>query len=211
MDDQDMAKRIKELRLAHGLTLEQVANEVGVGKSTVRKWETGIIANMRRDKIASLAKALHTTPAYLMGWTDEPSSMTDAIPYHPNKRIPVLGRIAAGLPLYAEQNIESYMSIELPDDGEYFALIARGDSMDALGIKDGYTLIVRRQNAVDDGDVAVVLVDGEDATVKRFYQSGNRITLMPQSTNPKHMPQIYDTKKIDICVQGKVAKVLFNL
>lgn len=65
-----MAQRIKELRKEKGLTLEQVADIVGVGKSTVRKWETGMIANMKRDKIASLAKALGTTPAYLMGWED---------------------------------------------------------------------------------------------------------------------------------------------
>lgn len=68
---EEMAKRIKELRTAKGLTLEQVADVVGVGKSTVRKWETGMIANMRRDKIASLAKALGTTPAYLMGWKED--------------------------------------------------------------------------------------------------------------------------------------------
>ena len=66
-----MAQRIKELRKEKGLTLEQVADIVGVGKSTVRKWETGMIANMKRDKIASLAQALGTTPAYLMGWNEE--------------------------------------------------------------------------------------------------------------------------------------------
>ncbi len=66
-----MAQRIKSLRQEKGLTLEQVADIVGVGKSTVRKWETGMIANMRRDKIADLAKALGTTPAYLMGWEEE--------------------------------------------------------------------------------------------------------------------------------------------
>ena len=65
-----MAQRIKELRQQRGLTLEQVATIVGVGKSTVRKWETGMIANMKRDKIASLAMALGTTPAYLMGWKE---------------------------------------------------------------------------------------------------------------------------------------------
>lgn len=68
---ENMARKIKELRQAKGLTLEQVANVVGVGKSTVRKWETGMIANMKRDKIASLAKALGTTPAYLMGWEED--------------------------------------------------------------------------------------------------------------------------------------------
>ena len=66
-----MAQRIKQLRKEKGLTLEQVADVVGVGKSTVRKWETGMIANMKRDKIALLAKALSTTPAYLMGWNEE--------------------------------------------------------------------------------------------------------------------------------------------
>jgi repressor LexA len=68
---EDMARKIKELRQAKGLTLEQVATVVGVGKSTVRKWETGMIANMKRDKIASLSKALGVSPSYLLGYTDE--------------------------------------------------------------------------------------------------------------------------------------------
>lgn len=67
----EMSRKIKELRLARNMTLEQVADIVGVGKSTVRKWETGMIANMKRDKIALLAQALGTTPAYLMGWKEE--------------------------------------------------------------------------------------------------------------------------------------------
>ena len=72
--EEGMAKRIKNLRQEKGLTLEQVADVVGVGKSTVRKWETGMIANMRRDKIADLAKALGTTPEYLMGWEEKKES-----------------------------------------------------------------------------------------------------------------------------------------
>ena len=73
-----MAQRIKALRQEKGLTLEQVADVVGVGKSTVRKWETGMIANMKRDKIADLAKALGTTPAYLMGWKEEVEEKKDS-------------------------------------------------------------------------------------------------------------------------------------
>jgi transcriptional regulator with XRE-family HTH domain len=72
-----MAQRIKTLRQEKGLTLEQVAEVVGVGKSTVRKWETGMIANMRRDKIADLAKALGTTPEYLMGWEEKKNSPSE--------------------------------------------------------------------------------------------------------------------------------------
>lgn len=71
MSSGDMSNKIKELRKARNMTLEEVGNKVGVGKSTVRKWETGMIANMKRDKIAALAKALDTTPAYLMGWEEE--------------------------------------------------------------------------------------------------------------------------------------------
>lgn len=72
--ENELSFKIKELRQKRGMTLEEVANIVGVGKSTVRKWETGMIANMKRDKIALLAQALGTTPAYLMGWNEEKPS-----------------------------------------------------------------------------------------------------------------------------------------
>lgn len=71
MSNNDFSEKLRLLRKKHNLTLEQIANIVGVGKSTVRKWEVGMIANVRRDKIGLLAKALHTTPAYLMGWEEE--------------------------------------------------------------------------------------------------------------------------------------------
>ena len=81
--EEGMAQRIKSLRQEKGLTLEQVADVVGVGKSTVRKWETGMIANMKRDKIADLAKALGTTPAYLMGWEEDESEEKEVSPSEP--------------------------------------------------------------------------------------------------------------------------------
>lgn len=83
--------------------------------------------------------------------------------------------------------------------------------MNAIGIQDGYLIIVRRQEAVENGEVAVVMVGDEDATVKRFYSAENTVTLMPQSTNPVHTPQIYDTKNTKIEVLGKVVKVEFML
>ena len=73
MSENELSRKIKDLRALHGLTLEQVAQQVGVGRSTIRKWETGMIENMRRDTIAKLASALHTTPGYLMGWEDNPA------------------------------------------------------------------------------------------------------------------------------------------
>lgn len=111
MAELDMAQRIKDLRVSQNLTLEQVANEVGVGKSTVRKWETGMIANMRRDKIASLAKALHTTPAYLMGWIDEPHReiTVDNLFRIETKKFPLLGNIACGEPIMANEEVDLYV------------------------------------------------------------------------------------------------------
>ena len=82
LPENDLSQKIRDLRAKHNLTLEQIAQQVGVGKSTVRKWETGMIANMRRDKIAKLAVALHTTPGYLMGWedSDETNAATEKLP-----------------------------------------------------------------------------------------------------------------------------------
>lgn len=137
----------------------------------------------------------------------------DAIPidlssYH---RIPILGRISAGLPLYADEHIEGYTLTDLNSGGEYFALRVRGDSMNAIGINEGYLIVVRKQEEVEQGEIAVVMVDDEDATVKRFYSSDTTVTLMPQSTNPEHKPQMYDLSRTSIRVLGKVVKVEFTL
>lgn len=121
-------------------------------------------------------------------------------------RIPILGRISAGLPLYAEEHIEGYTYTELNGGAEYFALRVTGDSMTAARIHDGDTLIVRCQDVVENGEIAVVIVGDDEATVKRFYQNGTSVTLMPQSTNPVHQPQIYDTRETNIRVVGLVVK-----
>lgn len=200
------AKNLRKYIEKSGKDRKMVCDDLGFKYTTFADWYNGK-KYPRIDKIEMLAKYFGILKSDLI----EDHTVPNELPYTPNKRIPVLGRISAGLPLYAEQHIEGYTTIELPNDGEYFALLAHGDSMDAIGIRDGYTLVVRRQDDVENGEVAVVLVDGQDATVKRFYRDGNRVTLMPQSHNPAHMPQIYDASRIDIRIQGKVVKVMFNL
>ena len=208
----EMAEKIKSLRHNLGLTLEEVGNAVGVGKSTVRKWESGQIANMRRDKIAKLAQALHTTPAYLMGWEEQKTDLPEgAFPYTPTHKIPILGYISAGLPLYAEQHIEGYTYTELNGGAEYFGLIVKGDSMDAAKIFPGAVLIIRRQEQVENGEIAVVIVDDENATVKRFRRENDVVILTPQSTNPEHQTQIYNLKTTNIKIIGKVVRVEYSL
>ena len=208
-----VGERIKARRKEIGLSAEQVAKELGVSPATVYRYESNDIMNMRIDKLEPIAKALHTTPAYLMGWEEDKYSIpSNAIPidFKNLKRIPILGRIAAGVPIYAEENIEGYTYTDLNGGHEYFGLRVRGDSMDAAGIKDGYVVIIRRQDIVDNGQIAVCLIDGEEATLKRFSQLGNTVTLMPQSTNPDHRPFIFDITKTHVDILGLVVRVEFS-
>lgn len=128
-------------------------------------------------------------------------------PDFPIIQIPILGEIRAGLPLYAEQQIQGYTYCFFPIGEEYFALRVAGDSMDLAHIFDGSLIIVRRQSVVDNGELAVVGVDDDCATVKRFYRNGNIITLMPQSSNPIHVPQVYNTRQTRIQVYGRVIQI----
>ncbi len=194
-----LGSNLKEKRKQRGLTLEQLAEQVDLSRQTLSRYENGKIANIPPDNIERLAAALGTTPARLMGWHDEFAA------YHPTRRIPILGRISAGLPLYAEEQVEGSVSADV-GGGEYFALRVKGDSMDAAHIFEGNVLIVRKQDTVENGEIAVVMIGDNDATVKRFYCEEQIVTLMPQSTNPRHLPQIYDMSKIPVRVIGKVVK-----
>ena len=208
----DMSQKIYELRKQHGLTLEQVADVVGVGKSTVRKWETGMIANMKRDKIALLAKALHTSPAYLMGWEEN----TDITRFPPSarpivrRRLPMLGNVACGEPIFADESHESYVDANSDTDAD-FCLTAKGDSMVNARIFDGDVLFVKSQPTVEDGEIAVVLIEDE-ATVKRVYydKENNVITLAPE--NPLYKPMRYEGAKLDqIRILGKVVSGQYKI
>ena len=205
-------EKIKMLRVKKGMSQEELGKKVGVQKAAINKYEKGIVVNLKMSTIAKLADALDVTPVYLMG-IDEEQLPANAVPLdlQSQHRIPILGRISAGMPLYAEQNIEGYTLTDLNGGAEYFALRVSGDSMNAIGINNGYLIIVRRQEEVENGEVAVVMVGNEDATVKRFYSSNNTITLLPQSTNPVHKPQIYDVSKTKIKVLGRVVKCEFTL
>ena len=206
MNDMSMNEKIRYLRKLNGLTLEEVGSAVGVGKSTVRKWENGDIENMRRDKIASLAAALLTTPAYLMGWEEDESTATSS----PNAvKIPVLGRVAAGLPITAVENILDYEEIphSLAATGEFVALQIKGQSMEPR-IYEGDIVIVRVQPTAETGDLAVVIVNGDEATVKKIKILPEGILLQP--FNPTYQPMFYSCSDIEnkpVRIFGKVVEL----
>lgn len=176
-----MSNRLKERRLEIGLTLEDVGNIVGVGKSTVRKWENGMIENMKRDKIALYAKALKVSPLFIM---DIPQDI-NLISADKLIMIPIIGEIACGDPILAEENISGYRE-ELSDlmpHGNLFYLQTKGNSMTPTIPENSYVLI-REQPEVEDGEIAAVLVNGDtEATLKRVKRQGNIMMLVPDNTD----------------------------
>lgn len=200
----EMGQKIYSLRTQKGLTLEELGNMVGVGKSTVRKWEKGMIANMKRDKILKVSEALGTTPAYLMGWEeDSPTPKKHAV------TINVLGRVAARIPMEAVENIIDTEEIdeELAATGEFFGLQINGDSMEPR-MEKGDVVIVRKQETADSGDVVIALVNGTDATCKRLRRYRDGIELVP--FNPSYSPIFYTNEEIEtkpVRIIGKVVEL----
>ena len=196
----ELKDKIKSLRAARHMTLEEVAQMVGVGKSTVRKWENGDIANMRRDKISKLAAALGTTPGYLMGWDDTPSLPDNILPMPKMKKVPLLGTIACGEPILAAENIEDM--VNMPENIHAdFALRCKGDSMINARIFDGDIVYIRQQTTVESGDIAAVLI-GDEATLKRVRIFPDHISLEPE--NPTYRALVFwDEEMNTVRILGK--------
>lgn len=200
-----MTNLLKERRLELGLTMLQVANAVGVSEATVSRWESGNIANMRRDRIAKLAKVLQLRPSAIMGLDadEEKHVITSGV------KIPVLGYVRAGIPIEAVEDIIDYEEIpqKMANNGDYFALSIKGDSMEPK-ISEGDVVIVRKQSYVENGETAVVLINGSDATVKKFYKTDSGIKLV--STNPTYDPFFFtpdEVMKLPVTVIGKVVEL----
>ena len=175
-------------RKALGLTLGDVAKSVGVSIGTVSRWESGKIGNMRRDRIASLAKVLKVSPFFVMGLEEQESQeipSSDHLFQPRTDGVPLLGHIAAGSPSDAEENIAGY---EFPQSRIQadFCLEVQGDSMINAGIHTGDIVFIRQQPTVEEGEIAAVLVDGE-ATLKRFYRHGDAVELRPENSHYKSM------------------------
>lgn len=198
------SERILQSIKSSGISYGTLSKLTGISKSALQRYAMGQTTKIPAEKLEKIAVALNAEPGYFMGWSDgadERMGNTDEA-----KRIPVLGKVAAGMPIYAQENIEEYIYTSRGGTDEYFALRVKGDSMNAIGINDGGILTVHRQDSVENGQIAVVLVNGENATVKRFYRDKNIVQLVPQSYNPEHRIQIYDLKHDTIIIQGKVVE-----
>lgn len=175
---------LKGRRLELELTLEDVAKRVGVSPATISRWESGDIANMRRDRIAALAKALQISPAVIMGWdVDTPIPPGAHRPQF--KKVPMLGYAAAGQPLEDLNQDTPYYDVDDKYDVD-FCISVRGDSMINAGINDGDIVFIKSMPEVPNGKIACVEIDNEKVCLKRFYKSADGIMLV--SENPKYPP-----------------------
>ena len=173
-------ERIKQRRIELGLTVEELANKMGYkDKSSISKIENGK-ADIPTSKVVAFAKALETTTAYLLGVDTPVSSIPPGFEPLPKMvKRPLVGTIACGEPITAEENIEDY--VDVPEDAQCdFCLRCKGDSMIDAGISAGDLLVLRQQDYADEGEIVVALV-GENATLKRFYKKGRKIILHPEN------------------------------
>lgn len=193
---------LKNRRTELGLTQLDVANAVGVSEATVSRWESGDIANMKRSRIASLASVLKMSPSIIMGWNEEHEAHmpSNIIPMPAMRKVPLVGSIACGTPILAEENLDG--TVEAPDHVRAdFALRCKGDSMINARIFDGDIVYIRQQESVEHGEIAAVLI-GDEATLKRVYIYDDCISL--EAENPQYKPMVYRGEEMNnIRILGK--------
>ena len=194
--------RIKSAREDLKLTKRELAKRIGVHESSINKYEKGLV-DIPLSKISELARVLKVTEAYLMGWEEKSEQPTQGL------QIPVLGTVAAGIPISAVEDILDYEEVpqSWESQGEFFGLRIKGDSMEPR-MESGDVVIVKQQSDANSGDTVIVLVNGDDATCKRLQKTDNGIMLV--STNPKYPPMFYSTEDIQtkpVVILGKVVEL----
>lgn len=197
-----LRQRIKRMRTHKDLTLKEVANYLGIKEATAQRYESGEIKNIPYDNIVLMAKLFDCSPQYLMGWETQNSSSKKGV------KIPVLGKVPAGVPIEAVEDIIDYeeITVEMAKEGEFFGLQIKGDSMEPR-ICEGDVVIVRKQDDAETGDLVVAMINGNEATCKRLMKYKDGIRLMPN--NPAYEPLYYSNKEIEekpVKIIGKVVE-----
>lgn len=191
--------RLREARKAKGLTQVEVSRIIGISQNGYSDWETGKNRVDARS-LGRLAELYGVTVNYLLG-IDENDAPAKGV------RIPVLGSVAAGIPIEAIQDIVDYEEIDadMAAAGEYFGLRIKGSSMEPR-IREGDVVIVRRQEEAETGDTVVVLVNGDSTTVKRIKIEPNGIALIPN--NPAYDTRFYSAAEVELLPVRIIGKVV---
>ena len=199
-------KFIKNRRLELGLTMLDVAKACEVSEATVSRWESGDISNMKRSRIASLAKVLQISPAIIVGVQDEFEYSSSGIDF---TCVPLYEDVCCGNGGFVDENIIDM--IPVPSKGlnpraEYFAQYAKGESMKDAGINDGDLLIFERTDKIDDGVIGCFCNEDNVATCKKYKELNGIVMLQPM--NIEFEPIIIDPLKVNFRCLGRLKKVI---
>ena len=189
---------VKSRRKELGLTVDELAEKMGKNRATIYRYESNYIKKLPSTVLVPLANALQVTPADLINAGNEKmvypdiSSIKNIVPIE-KRMIPVIGTIAAGKPIIADEHIETYVPCDIDIHAD-FGLIVHGDSMIDAGIYDGDIVFIKEQPVVEEGQIAAVRID-DDATLKRFYKTEDGCMLI--SANPKYAPMHFSAENCD--------------
>lgn len=210
-------KRLNDIIYENNTDAEKISKGTDIHISTIYRYINGDIKDLKMSNIFKLAEFLNVSPIYLAGWSDEKYVKNRTSNVFPTLdkivELPVLGKISAGLPLLAVENLEGHAfapSSKLKSNFEYFYLKVQGDSMN-LKFNDGDLVLVQKQNDLENDEIGVIAINGDDATVKKFKRENNLVILQPMSTNPEHNIQIYNPEEISIKIIGKVISYQGNI
>ena len=199
---ESVAERLKYALKMRNIRPIDLSEKTGIGKSSISQYLSNMV-KPKQDRIFAMAKALNVDELWLMGFDapidgrkeelpDEIKKLENFVPMA-GKPVPIIGTIAAGKPILADENIEGYSVVHGAVKAD-FALRVKGDSMTGVPILDGDIVFIRSQPEVNNGEIAAVLIDGE-ATLKRFYNRGESIMLVAE--NPKYSPFVYTKDNCD--------------
>ena len=202
MDKSNVGQRIFKIRKKKKITRKQIADFLDVHETTIKRYEDGTTKKIPTEVVEKIAKFLNVSIDYLTGWEYEPQP-TQGL------QIPVLGTVAAGIPISAVEDILDYEEIpsSWQSQGEFFGLRIKGDSMEPR-MESGDVVIVKQQSDANSGDTVIVLVNGDDATCKKLQKTDNGIMLVP--TNSKYPPMFYTNEEIQtkpVVILGKVIEL----
>jgi len=203
--------RIRKTRENLKISQTELANLSNTTKQNIYKYENGIITNIPSDKIETIAKILRVSPAYLMGWSEmnEKSNIAEVLPKSEIRMIPLFETVSAGFGAYASDEIIDYVPLFIENDYEAektLCIKVKGDSMFPK-IENGDIVQVLKQDMVDSGQIAVVLIDGEEGLVKKVIIEKDYIELI--SLNPEYQPKKFEKEEMNrVSIVGLVKKII---
>ena len=203
-------RRVREALRIRGMSQAELVKRTGINKSKISMYVNGKHLP-KQDSIYLISAALRVRPDWLMGLDVpmEDSPVIEVVPIKDSLCIPILGKVAAGEPIYAEGNVEGELLVDpsLSCGSPLFALKVKGDSMSPQ-ILDQDIIIVREQCEVDDGDIVVATVNGGEGCVKRLKKYAHAISLV--SVNPAYEPMYFgeeDVMNLPVRIMGKVLEI----